>query len=160
MSSPAARLIEEIERLRVVHREEDGRVLDEKVNADLATFIRTNEGLFFDPEALAKRKHTEYQEARTIFRHGKGGAGVQPPLPNFDAIVQLGDNSSVTLRDARRAHLTKRRDLIVHQNLTQQAAYVREMTLLDTALGRLTSDEDTFGDVMGKDYDLGGEAAG
>jgi hypothetical protein len=160
MSSPSARMTEEIERLRIRHREEDGRVLDEKVNTDLAVFIRTNQALFFDPEALAKRKHTDYQEARTIFRHGKGGASIQPPLPNFDAIVQLGDNSSVTLRDARRSHLTRRRDLIVDQNLAQQAAYVREMTLLDTALGRLTSDADTFGDVMAKDYGLDDEAAG
>lgn len=158
--SAAALITEEIERLRALHREDDGLVSDEAVNTDLSRFIQDNQPVFFDPDALARTKHTQYQESRSIFRKGKAGDALQMPMPNFDGIWQLGDNTSVTVSEAKRSHLTARQKMIVGQNVAQQAAYIREYALIETALGRMRSDADTFGDVMRKDYGLSEDAAG
>jgi hypothetical protein len=158
--SAAVLITEEIERLRVLHREADGLVSDEAVNVDLSLFIQANQPMFFDPDALARTKHTQYQESRTLFRKGRAGDALQMPMPNFEGIWQLGNNTSVTVGIAKRNHLTMRQKLIVSQNVPQQAAYTREYFLIETALDRMQGPDDTFGDVMGKDYESTVDAAG
>jgi hypothetical protein len=150
---------DEIERLMPLHRSADGVMNDDGIAVDLGEFVRSNLARLVDPNSYAREKLAQYQESRSMFKRTRGG-GLQLAIPNLDAIVQLGNNTSVLLRDARRAHLTQRREMLRDQSQAQQVAFVREITVIETALDRLTSDADTFGDVMGKDYGPAEDAAG
>jgi len=141
----------EIERLMPLHREADGIMLDSEIVSDLAAFGRANVDEVFDPDSWARREYEDYQRARAVFRR-RNASAVQLALPDPDAIVQLGDNTSILLRDCRRNHLTKYKAMLRDEKDAQDIAYARKIVVIDEALRRMLSDEDTYIDVMSKDY--------
>jgi len=151
----------EVERLMPLHRNAEGVMDDGAIVTGLAAFFRAHTDALIDAESWASEKLAQYQASRGMFKAGKGGASQMSMrfygpdgqlLPNLDAIVQLGDNSSILLGDARRSQLTKRENLLKDMLHTQSFAINREINVLRLALGRMKGAEDTFRDVMGKDY--------
>lgn len=146
---------EAIDRLIRKHTASDGEIDRAAVRADLAALYRVEPDLLADAEQCAHDDLEQYLEDRRPFRVVPGG--LQVALPLNDRLIPFGQDKEIKLGRARRQHLLAWRVILQEEMTRSQIAFVRKITMIDEALGRMGGDDDTFGDVMGKDDGGGGK---